>query len=243
MLAKSIHQNFTAIGADVQVAEWAGGFEIDIRQDGRLEVFDLRLPRDGSITARVLDLDRRQRHLLLDVTHRGSGERQRYLCGHDEFHWFVAALPQRPEAASVPAAMESLKPQLVLDAQDEKRVKRSRRRRRRTAAYVRQGEWFFLPRPQLVVDEHDVERHGMLVRGQGKPHRVEWLYRPAEGTGICARGRVTHPDHSMLVLEVWHQVVQNAEALANRAIRRRMLPTAQSRPTESTSRFDMRYLD
>jgi hypothetical protein len=70
----------------------------------------------------------------------------------------------------------TMKPAIVLREQKRKGVKH-RRHRRKTAAYVRQGEWFFLPRPNMHVGELAV-RNGQLVRAGGKPHRVEWLYCP-----------------------------------------------------------------
>jgi hypothetical protein len=219
------------MGADARVVADADRFEIDVTVEGRAEIFSLRLPRNGSITAKVLDVDRKRRHLLLDVTHRGSNQYQRYLCGHDEFHWFAAALPQQRDATTILAAMESLKPQAVLKAQDSHRVKRSRRRRRRTKAYVRQGEWFFLPRPQLTVDERLVQRYGELVRGAGKPHRVELLFRPEGVDAIYVRGYVSHPDHARIHLDVWHEVQQNMEA------------TPVSMISERNPLFDMKYVD
>jgi hypothetical protein len=107
--------------------------------------------------------------------------------------------------------MEALKPAAVLREQRRKGVKR-RLYRRKTAAYVRQGEWFFLPKPKLRVDERFVEHHGRLARQGGKPHHVEWLYRVPGGGQVFARGAVSHPDHTTIVLEQWHLVLQNEEA-------------------------------
>ena len=120
----------------------------------------------------------KQRHLIMDVTGWRLPISGRYLCGHDEQHWFVASLPFDRRTATVRGAVEALKPAIVLREQKRKGVKH-RRQRRKTAAYVRQGEWFFLPRPNMHVGELAV-RNGQLVRGGGKPHRVEWLYRPAD---------------------------------------------------------------
>jgi hypothetical protein len=49
-------------------------------------------------------------------------------------------------------------------------------------------------------------------RPGGKPHRVEWLYRPEGGSETFVRGAVSHSDHATIYLQVWHRVVQNAEA-------------------------------
>ena len=54
-----------------------------------------------------------------------------------------------------------------------------RRDRRKNRAFVRQGEWFFVPlRRGLVVDERLVLRNEPLVRSTGgKPHLAEFCYR------------------------------------------------------------------
>src|ERR1700730_3881572 len=74
--------------------------------------------------------------------------------------------------------MEALKPPEVVEAQRRQGVKGKDRRRRKNAAYVRQGEWFFLPAPRLHVDNKLVLHDEPLSRGNGsKPHWAEYLYR------------------------------------------------------------------
>lgn len=210
MFANTLKQHFTVMGADVDVTVAGDRFEIDLQNTGRSEVFQIRLPGDGSVTAKVVDSDWRRRHLVLDVSHRGFGVNQKYLCGHDEFHWFVAALPDTTKATTVPEAMEALKPQAVLTEQRRKRVKRHRRGNRRTTAYVRQGEWFFVPCPEFDADRHIAAHNGTLVRSGGKPHHVEWLCRPHDGE-TYVRGKVWHPDHRTIYLDGWHKVLGNTE--------------------------------
>src|SRR5439155_18043833 len=48
---------------------------------------------------------------------------------------------------------------------------------RRNAAFLRQGEWFFLPRPWLDVNEAGVLHEEPIRRGAGKPHICQHLYR------------------------------------------------------------------
>jgi hypothetical protein len=239
MFGHAFRQHFQVMGADVDVAAFGERFEIGIDQGEHGETFCLRFPSDGSVTAKVLDADRYQRHLLLNVVHRGLGVSQKYLCGHDEFHWFVAALPEKSAAATLPQAMESLKPDAVRQEQRRKRVKRSRRRNRHTTAYLRQGEWFFVPRPDFDADGQRVQENGSLVRGAGKPHRVELLCRSRDG-GTYVRGRVSHPDHATIRLDVWHEVFRNTEAerVVMAQPTRRSLPRRAERPV-----FDMTYLD
>ncbi len=192
-------------------------FEIDIRQIGEREVYQLRYPWSDAITTDAIDVKPKLQHLVLDVSGWRLPIRGRYLCGHDERHWFVASLPFDRRTTTVRGAMEALKPEIVRREQNRKGVKR-RRYRRETAAYVRQGEWFFLPRPMMHVGELAV-RNGQLVRGGAKPHQVEWLYRPEGRDETFVRGAVSHPDHETIRLQVWHRVVQNEETEATPAAR------------------------
>src|SRR5262249_57216923 len=78
------------------------------------------------------------RHLPLLV--REGKDKSKFLCGHDERHWFVAGIPETAPAGTVRQAKEALKPAEVLSAQNGKRLKGKARNRRKNAAYVRQGE-------------------------------------------------------------------------------------------------------
>lgn len=208
-MTTAIRQAFDAIGADVLVEVGGNAFEIDVRQSGDREFYNLNYPLADSIQADVLDVKPRLRHLVLDVTGWRLPISGRFLCGHDEQHWFVASLPFGIRSMTVRGAMEALKPKAVLREQHRKGV-RHRRYRRKTAAYVRQGEWFFLPRPMMHVGEHAI-RNGELVRPGGKPHRAEWLFRPEGRAETFVRGAVSHPDHETILLQVWHRVAQNNE--------------------------------
>ena len=71
-------------------------------------------------------------------------------------------------------------------------------------------------------------RNGQLVRGGGKAHQVEWLYRPEGRDETFVRGAVSHPDHETIRLQAWHRVVQNEEAE----------PTPAARPFTRVSYLD-----
>jgi hypothetical protein len=208
MFGSSLQKHFGAIGARVRVVASGSRFEIDVVDDRRGERFDLRLPQQGSVTLRVDDVDRSGRQLVLAA--RGDDWSQKFLCGHDEHHWFVAALPLQQPVANVREAFEALKPSAVVEEQHRKRVRRRRQRLRKTAAYVRQGEWFFVPRPDAIVSAKQVRHNDVLVRDGGTPHQVEWLARMSGGV-ILARGEVSHPDHDTIRLDGWHQVFRNLE--------------------------------
>jgi hypothetical protein len=211
MYGNSIVRKFQAIGARARVALIGLRFEIDIATDRYGDLFDLRVPRDGSVTVRVHDIEQQDRQLLLAAQSPMQQWGQKFLCGHDERDWFIAALPQEPEVTSVNEAFEALKPRAVLLEQEHKGIARQQRRRRHTAAYLRQGEWFFVPRPSLVVQPKCISHNSVLVRDHGTAHIVEWLYRPSGQSAIYARGSVSHPDHKTIRLEQWHQVFRNNE--------------------------------
>jgi hypothetical protein len=178
MNAHLIQRHFAKIGAraKVDVAQWRESVAIDIRRDAAGEFFDVSLPLHQAPELLVVDSQPRDRHLLL--MSRDEDGKHKFLCGHDERHWFVAAIPELAGASSVVTAMEALKPVWVRQKQDRFKVKPKKRNRRRNEAFVRQGEWFFVPVPLWVrVDESLILRNEPLRRGGGKPHLVEELVR------------------------------------------------------------------
>jgi len=199
MNAKHIESRFTAMGARLKVREvsarWDGStrnYAMDIRRDRHGAFFELRVPTHLSETVEVtvLQSEPKQRHLLLLI--RKTDEKpqlDRFLCGHDERNWFVAAVPGG--ASSVRQAMDALQPKDVRDALARDRVSSRKRYERKNGAFRRQGEWFFVPEPSMVVDEKLVLRNEPLRRGAGKPHLVEQLYRTGgETVHVCAK----HPN-------------------------------------------------
>ena len=175
-----LQKHFGRMGARVKLRAVAGGgwrrsaAGIDIRTDDKGEFFELRIDPAQPVDYRVVDLQPHARHLLL------LGEQKnKFLCGHDERHWFVCAVPGR-SVTNVRQAMEALQPSEVRWAVNRyvKRVKH--RLRRHNEAFVRQGEWFFLPAPRLKVNPLEIRRNEPLSRGRGsKPHMCQFAYRYA----------------------------------------------------------------
>jgi hypothetical protein len=146
-----------------------------VQTDRKGEFFEIALVPEAEAEVDVLDVQPTDRHLLLLV--RESEGKSKYLCGHDERHWFVAALPDNAPVGTVRQAKEALKPTEVHAAQARKRVKGKDRSRRKNAAYIRQGEWFFVPADIHVATEL-VRRNEPLTRGNGgKPHWAEFCCR------------------------------------------------------------------
>jgi hypothetical protein len=186
---------FARIGARLKVADRparrtrpAGVVSLDVRADRKGEFFEIARPPGAELD--VLDVQPADRHLLLLV--REGGEKSKFLCGHDERHWFVAGIPESAPVGTVRQAKEALKPAAVRVAQALKGLRAEARARRKNAAYVRQGEWFFLPVAGLVVDEKLILRDEPLTRGSGgKPHWAEFCYRTGgETVYVCSH----HPN-------------------------------------------------
>jgi hypothetical protein len=177
MDTNAIGTMFGRIGARIKVSgashqRLAG---IDIQTDRRGEFFDIKIGPEDPVEYEVIDLNPGMRHLLLMA--RRPNEKQKFLCGHDERHWFVCAVPGA-SISSVMGAMEALQPAEVRSAV-QRRVKRIKNRlRRRNAAFVRQGEWFFVPVPELTVNKSLILKNEPVSRGNGsKSHMCEYAYR------------------------------------------------------------------
>jgi hypothetical protein len=176
----SICAKFDKMGARAKssVDRLNRAFSVDIRKDAHGEFFEVR--RQPDVEVYVLDIRPRDRHLLLmarQLDERGKPDISKFLCGHDERHWFVAAVPESAHAKDVQSAKDALKPSEVWDAIRRSGIRMNHRDRRRTDAFVRQGEWFFLPQPRMTVKKFLVLHDEPIRRGGGKPHMCEFLYR------------------------------------------------------------------
>ncbi|HEX2488823.1 MAG TPA: hypothetical protein VHR27_05435 [Blastocatellia bacterium] len=134
---ESLKRQFAGIGARVKVGEarvnsWRINAGINIGVDAQGEFFDIKIDTKDPRSYRVLDLRPEQRHLLLV----SENDRAKFLCGFDERHWFVCAVPGEG-VTSVRSAMEALQPAEVRQAV-RSQVKRAKNRlRRRNEAFVR----------------------------------------------------------------------------------------------------------
>jgi hypothetical protein len=191
-----LETKFARIGARLKFADGLGtrrrfiplrGVSFDVQSDRRGEYFELIGRREAAAEVEVLDVQPADRHLLLLV--REGGEKSKFLCGHDERHWFVAAVPESAPVGTVRAAKEALKPPEVRTAQAKAGLSAAAGNRRKNAAYRRQGEWFFIPAPWLNVHESLVLRNEPITRGNGgKPHWCEFCYRTG-GVPVYVCGR------------------------------------------------------
>jgi len=190
------------MGARLQVREarpsfWARReYSIDIHRDRRGEFFELRVPRGKPRGFEVLvpQVLPKERHLVLSVRtpdpkRRLATRTDCFLCGHDERAWLVAAIPGTP--TNVGEAKQALKPAEVSEAERRVGLRPRETNRRRNRAFIRQGEWFFVPEPSLQVEPIHVLYREPIRRGRSKPHLVEELFRTG---GIRVRVCAEYPN-------------------------------------------------
>jgi hypothetical protein len=207
---------------------------IDVERDRSGEFFDIRC--EEGIVPEVLDVRRDSRHLVLMI--RDGAAKNKFLLGHDERHWFAAAVPG-DNVHDVRTAIASLRPEEVEGKQA-----------------IRQGEWFFVRDTSVSEKGEVIHRNEPLSRGAGsKPHVcTEMMRRGGEMVFVCrqhptgvsmseyhhllatntdaagwawrrmtrdaevyARGEVRHRDHKTVTLDGWHRVYMNRERFARHA--------------------------
>jgi hypothetical protein len=186
----SLSKKFHEMGADLQIkvrvparfsAQGGTPIVIDIANDsnGR-EFFDIGIHPDfkENLDLQVLEVLPSDRHLTMvarELDDNGRTLRKHhFLCGHDERHWFVASVEG---VSTVREAKASLKPVEVTRREDRLGLNTRRRNRRRNEAFVRQGEWFFIPSPQVAVANNLILRNEPLRRTGSKAHMAEFAYR------------------------------------------------------------------
>jgi hypothetical protein len=251
----TLERHFAAIGARLEVRHepLAVDYRFDVVRGRHGEYFELRGSRLDDLV--VQHVDKRGRHILVCGLERNGSRRapvsrkrrrqaapprvSRFLCGHDERHWFVAGIGD--PVTTVRDAKLSLAPAAIREA-----VARERHRdRRHNALFTRQGEWFFVPaKLPTRAGWTPIHRNEPITRGRGTPHWCEELIRhggvtvrlyqgreidDAEFADLIAknpklayrtmtrdavvyvRGRVRHGDHATIQLHGWHRVHLNGE--------------------------------
>ena len=156
-------------------------FTLDVSSDSKGEYFDIRIREDRDVEFEVLQALPKERHLLI-MTDRG----RRFLCGHDERHWFVAEVGRR--VSSVRDARRALLPSSMQHGSSS--VSTADLRSRRNGRFVRQGEWFFVPADK-EFEEAVIHRDEPIQRGRdSKPHICVELAREGGETVYVLRGRI-----------------------------------------------------
>jgi hypothetical protein len=221
-----LERRFARMGARLRVVDGPrlGVPSIDIKFDRKGELFELRFPGSGpAVDVEVVDIWPGDRHLLLLV--RDGAEKSKFVCGHDERHWFVAAVPEGERGVSgVGAALRALRPEAIRAAAE---VHRTSPLSRRNVVYLRQGEWFFVPVHELFPPDVEVLRDEPLSRGRGKAHLMEYAYRRGGEPVYVSRKHPAGLTRAQLdalpererPAQSWQQLVRDAEVFAKGAIR------------------------
>ncbi len=250
MKPENIRRKFEEIGATVRFGEESQNFRITIEKDRNEEYFQIHLAKNERLILAVDDTEPDDKHLLLMTKEKDANGQEtirKFLCGHDERHWFVASVPERP--GTVRAAKEALKPTAVRQAQHDEQIKTKHRHQRINVAFKRQGEWFFVPQPDLQVQDWLVLRDEPFQRVGGTPHKAQFLFRQGgtrvkvcreypdavtleeyhqlieenpemenwgwwerrRGPRAFVKGKISHPDHTTLILDSWHRLLPNTE--------------------------------
>lgn len=237
MNTESIAKQFARMGARFRPVQpdlkpfrrWTIDYTLDLAHDKRGQIFELcAMPnRLAELDVQVLQCGKAERHLLLLVK---TGEtKDRFLCGHDEREWFVAAVPGT--ASNIVQAKLALQPVGVRNAADHAGLSQRERIRRHNRAFLRQGEWFFIPAPGLRVDPHLILRNEPIRRGGGKPHMVAEVFRTGgERILICNRhpNGVSETEYKKILASTpgasnwgWQRRVRNAAVYARGSVRHR----------------------
>lgn len=228
---ESVKKHFEKMGARVKIRKdskpvrWNGRvistpdpFLVDVRSDRKGEFFDFVINPETLDSMQVLDLQSKDRHLLFQIitpgrrSRRGRAapefvETQKFLMGHDERHWFVCGVNNT--VSTVDGAKQSLKPDPVVESQRSKRVRKKNRHKRKNRGFKRQGEWFFVPAPDLEVSEKLIMRNEPIQRDvRSKPHTVQELYR-RNGRTVMVHRRFAPTGMSLTRWNRW--VVENPD--------------------------------
>ena len=238
MKLEHLERAFETIGARLRVEQprrvWGvavGGYALDIGHDRDGQFFALRGDEDSLARVEFFLLNKQKddRHLLLLAKSEEGARKDKFLCGHDEREWFVAAIPGN--ASTVSQAKEALKPAMVREAQARKRLNARQASQRHNAAFRRQGEWFFVPvEKSLAVDPKLILRWEPISRGGGsKPHYVEQVFRTGGETVFVSQKHpqgLTQQQYKNLLQRTpaarhlgWRQMRRNPGVYARGAVR------------------------
>jgi hypothetical protein len=199
-----LEKKFADMGARVKVSAPRRDvpITIDIRKDEEGEFFDIRVKDE--IDMLVLDVQKKDRHLLLmtkepilDKTGQLKSEtKSKFLCGHDERHWFTCAIPESAKASTVIQAKQALKPKELIEIETKEKVnsKNAHKRHRLLKSgkkIHRQGEFMFIPDPDFILPKGltKIWENEPMQGGGSHSHFAQFLFRSGGTTVWILRGK------------------------------------------------------
>lgn len=234
MIGSNLQKHFEKIGAQHKVVinrrRNSPPVVMNIISEGRDEVFEISIAESlmENLDLSVLEVKPEDRHLVLlarQLTRGGETlTKNHFLCGHDERHLFVASVGA---VSTVAAAKNSLKPKSILET--EVGLSESKRNRRKTKNFVRQGEWFFIPTDFVPPDAKLINKHEQLRRGNSKIHLVDFGYRSGgEPVRVCHQhpNGLTQKQYVELIRRnpkaekwAWRNMIRDAQLYVKGAVR------------------------
>jgi hypothetical protein len=167
-----VERHFGAIGARVKFTEQRrlrDGFVMNIHRDKKGEFYEIATAAGKDVPEfKILQTVPKDRHLLLL-----SDDGQRFLCGHDERHWFIA--PIADKISTVRGAKQSLLPPNIWEQMQK--LPAGEVDKRRNAIFIRQGEWFFVPTTRTFEDSEILRNEPLQRTPRNKPHVCEEMAR------------------------------------------------------------------
>lgn len=204
----AIEKKFEVIGARVKIIESRReGFSIDVKKDSEGEYFELQVGKE--IDMMILDAQKSDKHLLLMTKapilnvkgDKMSESKSKFLCGHDERHWFTCAIPESSRVTTVIGAKQALKPKELVEIETKEGVSKKNAHKRhrllKTGKKIhRQGEFMFVPQPDFMPPKGNLTKiwKNEPMRGGGSHfHYAEFLYRSGGKQVYVFRNKVLEP--------------------------------------------------
>ncbi len=117
-----LERHFERLGARVKVGPWVparvavrprlDGLAVDVKSDGLGAYFDIQVD-SVLIDLAVVEVQPQERQLLMLARHLAAARQEKFICGHDEQAWFVAAVPNERGVCNVSAAALAGKPPMA----------------------------------------------------------------------------------------------------------------------------------
>lgn len=228
MMSSVLAKHFERMGARVRVQvpaknSWVRSdarVGLDIGRDALGEFFDFTIGADAKASLEVLQVAAKDRHLLLLVKQAdesGKQQKSRFLCGHDERHWFVAAVPEESPVSTVEAAKTALKPEEVRRQEVRVGLSVTKKHTRANEAFKRQGEWFFVPAWSLRPAKHLILKNEPFNRGRGKFHYAQEAYRKGGTVAYVGDGKVLNQQQYDALMPrersqtIWQRMMEGAD--------------------------------
>ena len=171
----------------------------------------------------MIDVAPADRHLVLLV--RGEGEKSKFLCGHDERHWFVAAIP---EGARGVTGVETAKAALQPPVGRAPRVSGFRASIASIAgrpSSCARASGSSCPNRTCWAEETVILRNEPLARAGGTPHVLREAFRRGGRTVYVSGARVLDVDAYQRLTpkdrrgRTWRAMTRDPELFARGTVR------------------------